>query len=150
MERLLSFRWARLPAQHNPTHGRPFAGNRERQRTRRSSGAATYVVEQFPALRAIGLDTVSLACMQHLEDGLEAHRILLRGEGRRFLIIEDMNLDRDLSRLQQVMAVPLFIEGADSSPCTVMGLIAPEGPTVPTASTAWGSGIHVKIQDSPH
>ena len=79
-------------------------------------------MENFPHLPAIGLDTVSLACMQHLEDGLEAHRILLRGEGRRFLIIEDMNLDFDLSRLQQVIALPLFIEGIDSAPCTVMGV----------------------------
>ena len=87
-----------------------------------SSRAAEYLVENFPHLPAIGLDTVSLACMQHLEDGLEAHRILLRGEGRRFLIIEDMNLDFDLSRLQQVIALPLFIEGIDSAPCTVMGV----------------------------
>ena len=57
-----------------------------------STRAATYLVENFPQLLAIGLDTVSLACMQHLDDGLEAHRILLRGDGRRFLIIEDMNL----------------------------------------------------------
>jgi arylformamidase len=88
-----------------------------------SSAAADHLVQNFPELRAIGLDTVSLACMQHLEDGLEAHRILLRGEGRRFLIIEDMNLDWDISHLQRVIALPLFIEGIDSSPCTVMGVI---------------------------
>jgi kynurenine formamidase len=87
-----------------------------------SAAAADYLAQNFPELRAIGLDTISLACMQHLEDGLEAHRILLRGEGRRFLIIEDMNLDWDLSQLQQVIALPLFIEGIDSSPCTVMGV----------------------------
>jgi kynurenine formamidase len=68
------------------------------------------------------MDTISLACMQHLEEGLEAHRILLRGDGRRFLIIEDMNLDFDLSHLRRVFALPLFIEGVDSSPCTVMGV----------------------------
>jgi len=83
---------------------------------------ARYLAKSFPNLRALGLDTISLACMQHLEDGLEAHRILLGGEGRRFLIIEDMNLDFDLSRLRQVVALPLFIEGVDSAPCTVMGI----------------------------
>ncbi|MFB3923260.1 MAG: cyclase family protein [Terriglobia bacterium] len=84
--------------------------------------AANYLVDQFPRLRAIGLDTISLASMQHLEEGLEAHRILLRGDGRRFLIIEDMNLDFDLSQLRRVIALPLLIEGIDSSPCTVIGL----------------------------
>lgn len=87
-----------------------------------STGAANYLAAEFPELRALGLDSVSLACMKHLEDGLEAHRLLLRGEGRRFLIIEDMNLDRDLSRLVQVIALPLMIEGIDSAPCTVMGV----------------------------
>jgi arylformamidase len=84
---------------------------------------ARYLADQFPRLRAIGLDTISLAAMQHLEEGLEAHRILLGGEGRRFLIIEDMNLDFDLLQLSRVMAVPLFIKGVDSSPCTVIGII---------------------------
>ena len=83
---------------------------------------AEYVVDKFPKLRALGLDTVSLACMQRLEEGLEAHRVLLRGEGRRFLIIEDMNLDHDLSQLKQVFALPLFIDGVDSAPCTVIGI----------------------------
>jgi arylformamidase len=87
-----------------------------------STGAANFLAKTFPNLRALGLDTVSLACMQHLEDGLEAHRILLRGEGRRFLIIEDMNLDYELSRLERVIALPLLIEGIDSAPCTVLGV----------------------------
>ena len=87
-----------------------------------SAEGARYIAENFPRLRALGLDTVSLAAMQHLEEGLEAHRILFRGEGRRFLIIEDMNLDWDLLQLQHVMALPLFVEGVDSSPCTVMGI----------------------------
>jgi arylformamidase len=87
-----------------------------------SAEGALYISRNFPQLRAIGLDTVSLACMQHLEEGLEAHRVLLNGEGRRFLIIEDMNLDFDLSRLKQVFALPLLIDGVDSAPCTVMGI----------------------------
>jgi arylformamidase len=84
---------------------------------------ASYLAANFPRLRALGLDTISLACMEHLEEGLEAHRVLLRGEGRRFLIVEDMKLEPDLSRLRSVIVLPLFIEGIDSSPCTVMGVI---------------------------
>jgi kynurenine formamidase len=87
-----------------------------------STRGASFLAENFPRLRALGMDTISLACMQHLEEGLEAHRILFRGDGRRFLIIEDMNLDLDLSGLRRVIALPLFIEGVDSSLCTVMGV----------------------------
>ncbi len=83
---------------------------------------AGYLAGHFSRLRAIGLDTISLASMQHLEEGLEAHRVLFRGEGRRFLIIEDMNLEFDLSQLRRVIALPLFIEGVDSSFCTIMGI----------------------------
>lgn len=83
---------------------------------------ARYLAKNFPHLRSLGLDTVSLASMQHPEEALEAHRILLRGEGRGFLIIEDMNLDGALSRLRSVIALPLFIEEVDSSPCAVMGI----------------------------
>lgn len=86
---------------------------------------AQYITQTFPQLRALGLDTISLACMQHLEEGLEAHRVLLGGNGRRFLIIEDMNLDHDLSQLKQVLAFPLFIDGVDSAPCTVVGITPP-------------------------
>ncbi len=89
---------------------------------------AGYLAGHFPRLRAIGLDTISLASMQHLEEGLEAHRILFRGEGRRFLIIEDVNLEFDLSQLQRVIALPLFIEGVDSSFCTIMGITGQEAP----------------------
>jgi kynurenine formamidase len=88
-----------------------------------SIAAAAHLAANFPKLRAIGLDTISIACMQHLDQGLEAHRTLLSGEGRRFLIIEDMNLQYDLSRLNRVIALPLFIEGIDSAPCTVIGVI---------------------------
>jgi len=88
-----------------------------------STHGAAYLADHFPGLRVLGLDTISLASMQHLEEGLEAHRILFRGDDRRFLIIEDMNLDFDLSRLTRVIALPLFIEGVDSSLCTVMGII---------------------------
>jgi arylformamidase len=92
-----------------------------------SAHGASYLADHFSRLRAIGLDTISLAAMQHLEEGLEAHRILFRGTGRRFLIIEDMNLDFDLSQLRVVMAVPLFIEGVDSSFCTVIGITGQDG-----------------------
>jgi kynurenine formamidase len=86
-----------------------------------SVSAARFLVERFPALRAVGLDTISLACMAHLEEGVEAHRVLLGGEERRFLIIEDMDLSHHLRGLRRVIALPLMVAGADGAPCTVIG-----------------------------
>lgn len=85
-----------------------------------SAAGARYVVENLPRLRCLGLDTISLASMRELEEGLRAHQILLGG-GRKFLIIEDMDLDFDLSGLSEVIALPLLVEGLDGGPCTVIG-----------------------------
>lgn len=88
-----------------------------------SAAGARYLRDRFPALRGVGLDTVSLACIAHVAEGIEAHRILLGGPGRRFLIIEDMNLEHDLTTLRQVIVLPLLVKGWDSGPCTILGLI---------------------------
>lgn len=39
------------------------------------------------------------------------------------MIIEDADLDFDLTNLQTLYAMPLFFEGLDSSPCTILGVI---------------------------
>jgi arylformamidase len=88
-----------------------------------SEAAAQYIVQSFRELRAIGLDSISLASMDHLDEGIRAHQVLL-GSARRFLIIEDLNLDFDLSRLVEVMVLPFMISGIDGSPCTVVGVVA--------------------------
>ncbi|HEY0829161.1 MAG TPA: cyclase family protein [Bacilli bacterium] len=84
--------------------------------------AAQYLRDTFPSLRALGLDVISLAAIEVLEEGMEAHRVLLGGAGRKFLIFEDLNLQDDLSDLQQVIALPLLMDGVDSGPCTVLGI----------------------------
>ena len=68
------------------------------------------------------MDTVSFACIAHLDEGMEAHRVLLRGEGRRFLIIEDIDLGGDIAGIQQVILMPWLIVGIDSAPCSLVGL----------------------------
>ncbi len=83
-----------------------------------SSNAASYVVKNFPNLRALGLDTISLSSVDHREDGRLSHKILL--SGRDFFIIEDMDLSKLTESPKMVMVVPLFIEGIDSAPCVVI------------------------------
>jgi arylformamidase len=86
-----------------------------------SEAAAHYLLDQWPHLRALGVDFLSLAAAHHLEEGIEAHKILLGGVGRRFLIYEDMDLSRAGADIRQVHAMPWRIDGMDSAPCTIVG-----------------------------
>jgi kynurenine formamidase len=83
---------------------------------------ARWLRERFPRLRAIGLDVPSIACIAHLDETMAAHNELLGGEGRRFLIVEDMRLDPDLSDLGEVRLWPWLVRGMDSGPCAAVGL----------------------------
>ena len=85
--------------------------------------AAKWLRESFPSLRAMGMDVPSLACIDSLDETMAAHNILLGGKGRRFLIIEDMNLEHNLPGLREVRINPWLVSGMDSGPCTVIGVM---------------------------
>ncbi len=74
-----------------------------------------------PTLRAIGMDVASVACIAHLEKTMAVHHELLGGQSRRFLIIEDMNLEHDLTGLREVRVSPWLVREMDSGPCSVVG-----------------------------
>jgi len=76
---------------------------------------------RFPHLRAIAIDTISMAATAHVLEGVQAHKILFaREDGSHVFLIEDVNLSADLTGLQRVFVVPMFIDGLDSSPCTII------------------------------
>jgi len=87
-----------------------------------SVDCAKFFRKVFPNLRAIGLDLPSIICISKKHNTMKAHNELLCGKGRRFLIIEDMFMEVDLSHLKQIIVAPLMIEKADSAPCTVIGI----------------------------
>jgi kynurenine formamidase len=82
-----------------------------------------FIRKQFPGIRAVGVDWVSISSYRHRKLGRESHRAFLDPEGENdpVFLIEDLNLSIDLECLTQLMVVPLFIEGMDSAPCTVLG-----------------------------
>lgn len=86
-----------------------------------SSRTAKYLVERFPDLKAIALDFVSLASYSDSADGDLAHQHMLGMYHDHFIcIIEDVNLSQAPSgRLISAAAIPLMIEGIDSSPVTM-------------------------------
>lgn len=83
--------------------------------------SAEYLRQRFPRLRGLGMDVPSLSCIEYLDETMAAHHVLLEGEGRRFIIIEDMNLEQDLTRLTKVIVAPLMVEGLDGAPVNVIG-----------------------------
>ena len=85
--------------------------------------SAQYLRDHFPKLRALGMDVPSLSCIEHLERTFKAHHALLGGTGRKFLVIEDMNLEQDLSGLTEVIVAPLWVDRIDGGPCTILGVI---------------------------
>jgi kynurenine formamidase len=85
--------------------------------------SAAFLREKFPRLRALGMDVPSLSTIASLETTFQAHHALLGGAGRRFLVIEDMNLEQDLSGLSAVIVAPLLVDRIDGGPCTVIGVL---------------------------
>jgi hypothetical protein len=69
------------------------------------------------------MDVPSLACIARLDETMAAHNELLGGEGCRFLVIEDMNLDHDLRALREVRMNPWLVNAMDSGPCSVVGIL---------------------------
>lgn len=86
-----------------------------------SASAAQYLMI-FDSLRAIGIDMISAGAANHPEEAVAFHQTILgkgRVDGRYIMVIEDLNLNQDLSNIQKVYAIPLYIEGVDSSFATV-------------------------------
>jgi kynurenine formamidase len=89
-------------------------------------GAAACIRERFTNLKALGVDTVSIASCRHPEEGGDAHRILLRKgnyPGMPPVIIEDLNLGLLPAKITRFYAVPLFACDVDSMPCTAFAEI---------------------------
>lgn len=84
--------------------------------------SARWLRENCPRLRAVGMDVPSIATIAHLDETMAAHHELLRGAGRRFLIIEDMKLDQDLDGLDEVRVNPWLVRGMDSGPCSIVAI----------------------------
>ena len=78
---------------------------------------------QFPFIRFLGFDLISLSSFTHRDLGRIAHKQYLSGD-HPILPIEDMNLslitDEDIGK---VLISPLFVLDADAAPCTIWGKI---------------------------
>jgi len=85
--------------------------------------AAGWIRETCPQLKAMGMDVPSVATIAHIDETMQAHNVLFEGQGRRFLIIEEMKLNDDLAGLHEVRIYPWLVLGMDSGPCTIVGVL---------------------------
>lgn len=84
---------------------------------------AGWVTRRSPLIRAVGMDFLSVSSLSNREMGRAAHKAFL---GKGLLLIEDMKLSGVDKAPDRVTVVPLMVEGADASPCTVFGSYAGE------------------------
>ncbi len=86
-----------------------------------SSHLAQFLQDNLGQLKAIALDFVSLASYSDIKDGDLAHQYMLGMYHKNYIcIIEDVNMaSLPAGFLKSVSAIPLFIEGIDSSPVTM-------------------------------
>lgn len=87
----------------------------------------SWIRKEYPNIRCIEIDSISISSFQHRSEGIEAHKAAFSikdGLGEPLLLIEDMNL-RTFSNnnLKLVIVVPWQVDGIDSAPCTVLAEI---------------------------
>ena len=87
-----------------------------------SEQAAAFLREVNPQLRGVAIDWLSLCALAHVEEGTQAHRTLLsERDDTCTLIFEDVDIAALGERIPlRVLALPLFIDGLDGSPCTII------------------------------
>ena len=89
--------------------------------------AAGYIHRQMPNLRMIGTDVPSIACIPHLDETMEAHNEFFRRAGlEKFIIIEEMKLDKKIKSIHKLVVSPWLVEGMNSGPCVIWAEIEDE------------------------
>jgi len=89
--------------------------------------AARWLIDAHPRLRAVAVDAISIGSPADPDASAETHRILTgvgRDDGRFVLIYEDVALVEEADDASRVFAWPLFVDGADGSPCTIVAELA--------------------------
>jgi arylformamidase len=85
--------------------------------------AARFLIDECPSLRGVATDAVSIGAPGYPAESVGTHQVLTglnRTDGRYLLIFEDLRIDPDLGQAKRIFAWPLFIQGSDGSPCTIV------------------------------
>ena len=88
-----------------------------------SAEMASILRSDFPSVRAVGMDIISVTSRLHREEGRKAHGKFL-GDGYKsdpIVLIEDMSLINYTDDINRIIVCPLMIQDADGAPCVVFG-----------------------------
>jgi arylformamidase len=87
---------------------------------------ADYFRTNYPNLRCVGFDFISLTSWKFREEGKESHEAFLcpANGAKGILVIEDMALANISTYINQVIVAPLFIEDGNGGAVTVFANIA--------------------------
>lgn len=88
-------------------------------------GTIQWIRKEFPNIRCIGIDSISISSFQHRNSGREAHKLAFvktNGMGEPLLVIEDMKLGR-IKNLIEVIVIPWQVQDLDSAPCSVLAVV---------------------------
>jgi arylformamidase len=83
-----------------------------------------YLIQNFPNIKVLGFDAISVSSFANRAVGREAHKKFLN-PNKPILLLEDMDLreiDNDI-KLKKLVVAPLQISKCDGLPCTVFGAI---------------------------
>lgn len=104
--------------------------NEEKYRTHNPGIAPETILwirEDYPDIRCIGIDSISISSFQHRNEGREAHKVAFieqTGLGKPLLLIEDMKFDTISGEsIEKMFIIPWRIEGIDSAPCNIIAII---------------------------
>ena len=88
-----------------------------------SAELGTWLRNERPGVRAVGMDLISVTTRLNRAAGREAHRAFLdpAGAGEPIRLIEDMWIDKSIPSLSWAVVVPLELQDADGAPVTVWG-----------------------------
>lgn len=81
---------------------------------------AEYIHQKMPQLRMIGTDVPSIACIHSLDETMKAHNAFFeKASTPHFIIIEEMKLDTDLSKVKSMLVSPWLHEDMNCGPCVI-------------------------------
>jgi arylformamidase len=86
-----------------------------------SSKLPEYLRKQFPQLRCVGFDFISITSWRHRDIGRESHLAFLKPPENQcpLLAIEDMSLNNINGNIDWAIVSPLLIQNGNGSPVTV-------------------------------
>lgn len=86
---------------------------------------AHYFRDNFPCLRCVGFDFISITSWKFRAEGRESHKAFLhpKEELRPIMAIEDVALRGLDSPLEWIVVAPLIVEGSNGGPVTIFAKI---------------------------